>query len=251
MENNVTPSKLSSALADVRKAYRVLVPFHEIMKNTLLYIKEQCRFYDKDTDINLYPFGAFADRVIEIDPYNIADELEVKFNDKTYYQNINLVGYSIVRFGGPNVFSRKRNHNQVAELLGFIVPDDRLIMSRLRDVNNILNTQDAENASGYIVLFAAINNNYIVEESYSVGDSVNDMLWLAEDDEFSGLDMIRELLSSSTDEKIMSNGDEKSILKRYRLEDFADKQSTDRVLRDFAKLVFDESNVKLFKDQFY
>ena len=143
MENNVTPSKLSSALADVRKAYRVLVPFHEIMKNTLLYIKEQCRFYDKNTDVKLYPFGAFADRVIEIDPYKIADELEVKFNDKTYYQNINLVGYSIVRFGGPNVFSRKRKHNQVAELLGFIVPDDRLIMSRLRDVNNILNTQDA------------------------------------------------------------------------------------------------------------
>ena len=251
MENNVTPSKLSSALADVRKAYRVLVPFHEIMKNTLLYINEQCRFYDKDTDIKLYPFGAFADRVIEIDPYNIADDLEVKFNDKTYYQNINLVGYSIVRFGGPSVFDHKLNHNQVAELLGFIVPDDRLIMSRLRDVNNILNTQDAENASGYIVLFAAINNNYIVEESYDVGDHIDDMLWLAEDDEFSGLDMIRELLSSSTDEKIMSNGDEKSILKRYRLEEFADNQSTDRVLRDFAKLVFDESGIKLFKDRFY
>ena len=251
MENNVTPSKLSSALADVRKAYRVLVPFHEIMKNTLLYINEQCRFYDKDTDIKLYPFGAFADRVIEIDPYDIADELEVKFNDKTYYKNINLVGYSIVRFGGPSVFDHKLNHNQVAELLGFIVPDDRLIMSRLRDVNNILNTQDAENAAGYIVLFAAINNNYNVKESYSVGDSVNDMLWLAEDDEFSGLDMIRELLSSSSDEKIMSNGDEKSILKRYRLEEFADKQSTDRVLRDFAKLVLEEGKVKIFKDPFY
>ena len=251
MENNVTPSKLSSALADVRKAYRVLVPFHEIMKNTLLYINEQCRFYDKDTDIKLYPFGAFADRVIEIDPYDIADELEVKFNDKTYYKNINLVGYSIVRFGGPSVFDHKLNHNQVAELLGFIVPDDRLIMSRLRDVNNILNTQDAENAAGYIVLFAAINNNYNVKESYSVGDSVNDMLWLAEDDEFSGLDMIRELLSSSSDEKIMSNGNEKSILKRYRLDEFADKQSTDWVLRDFAKLVLEEGKVKIFKDRFY
>ena len=252
MENNVTPSKLSSALADVRKAYRVLVPFHEIMKNTLLYIKEQCCFYDKDTDIKLYPFGAFADRVIEIDPYNIADELEVKFNDKTYYQNINLVGYSIVRFGGPSVFDHKLNHNQVAELLGFIVPDDRLIMSRLRDVNNILNTQDAENAAGYIVLFAAINNNYIVEDPDKLADKLaKDMLWLAEDDEFSGLDMIRELLSSSSDEKIMSNGDEKSILKRYRLEEFADNQSTDRVLRDFDNLVFDESGIKLFNEQFY
>ena len=256
MENNVTPSKLSSALADVRKAYRVLVPFHEMMKNTLLYINEQCRFYDKDTDIKLYPFGAFADRVIEIDPYNyniaIADELEVKFNDKTYYKNINLVGYSIVRFGGPSVFDHELYHNQVAELLGFIVPDDRLIMSRLRDVNNILNTQDAENASGYIVLFAAIDDNYIidVEEVYDVRDYI-DELWLVEDDEDEGLAKVRELLSSPSDEKIMSNGDEKSILKRYRLEDFADKQSTDRVLRDFAKLVFDESNVELFKDQFY
>ena len=257
MENNVTPSKLSSALADVRKAYRVLVPFHEMMKNTLLYINEQCRFYDKDTDIKLYPFGAFADRVIEIDPYNyniaIADELEVKFNDKTYYKNINLVGYSIVRFGGPSVFDHELYHNQVAELLGFIVPDDRLIMSRLRDVNNILNTQDAENASGYIVLFAAINNNYMTDEFYDVGDYIDDLLWLAENDGFSGLDMIRELLSSPSDEKIISNifGDKTSILKRYRLEDFADKQSKDRVLRDFAELVLDESGIKLFNDQFY
>ena len=101
------------------------------------------------------------------------------------------------------------------------------------------------------MLFAAINNNYNVKESYSVGDSVNDMLWLAEDDEFSGLDMIRELLSSSSDEKIMSNDDEKSILKRYRLEEFADKQSTDQVLRDFAKLVLEEGKFKIFKDRFY
>ena len=143
------------------------------------------------------------------------------------------------------------NHNQVAELWGFIIPDDRLIMNRLNGVDGILNVQDAENASGYIVLFAAINNNYITEESYDVGDDIDDLLWLVEDDEEEGLAKVRELLSSPSDEKIMSNGDEKSILKRYRLEDFADKQSTDRVLRDFAKLVFDESNVKLFKDQFY
>ena len=251
VENKVNPSQLSSALDDVRRAYRVLVSFHEMMKNTLLYINEQCRFYDKDTDIKLYPFGAFAERVIEIDPHNIADkldEIEVKFNDKTYYKNINLVGYSIVRFGGPSVF----NYNQVAELWGFIIPDDRLIMNRLNGVDGILNVQDAENASGYIVLFAAIDDNYIidVEEVYDVRDYI-DELWLVEDDEDEGLAKVRELLSSPSDEKIMSNGDEKSILKRYRLEDFADKQSTDRVLRDFAKLVFDESNVELFKDQFY
>ena len=168
----------------------------------------------------------------------------MKFNDKTYYQNVNLVGYSSVWFGGPSVF----NHNQVAELWGFIIPDDRLIMNRLNGVDGILNVQDAENASGYIVLFAAINNNYIVEESYDVGD---DLLWLVEDDEDEGLGKVRELLSSPSDEKIMSNGDEKSILKRYRLEEFADNQSTDRVLRDFDNLVFDESGIKLFNEQFY
>ena len=96
------------------------------------------------------------------------------------------------------------------------------------------------------------STDYIVEDPDKLADKLaKDMLWLAEDDEFSGLDMIRELLSSSSDEKIMSNGDEKSILKRYRLEEFADKQSTDRVLRDFAKLVLEEGKVKIFKDRFY
>ena len=241
---NVNPSQLSSALADVRRAYRVLVPFNEMMKNTLLYIKEQYRFNDKDVDIYLYPFGAFADKVIKGLQSKVIAYPDVKFNDKTYYQNVNLVGYSSVWFGGPSVF----NHNQVAELWGFIIPDDRLIMNRLNGVDGILNVQDAENASGYIVLFAAINNNYIVEESYDVGD---DLLWLVEDDEDEGLGKVRELLSSPSDEKIMSNGDEKSILKRYRLEEFADNQSTDRVLRDFDNLVFDESGIKLFNEQFY
>ena len=152
-------------------------------------------------------------------------------------------------FGGPAKF----NHNQVAELWGFVVPDDRFIMNRLHGIDDILNVQDAENATGYIVLFAAINNNYIVEESYNVGDYVDDQLWLVENDKDEGLAKIRELLSSppNSDEKIMSKGDEKSILKRYRLEDFADNQSTDRVLRDFAKLVLEEGKVKIFKDRFY
>ena len=247
MENNVTPSQLSSALADVRKAYRVLVLFHEMLKNTLLYIKEQYRFDKKDTDVWLYPYGVFADRVInEID----SDKIKVNFNDDTYcqniflYQNINFAGFSSVWFGGPSEF----NPNQVAELWGFIVPDDLFIMSRLRGVNNILNIQEAENAAGYIVLFAAINNNYIVKDPDALA---NDELWLAENDDFDGLYKIRELLSSPSDEKIMLKEDEKSILKRYRLEEFANNQSTDRVLRDFAKLVLDESGIKIFKDRFY
>ena len=253
VENNVTTSQLSSALADVRKAYRVLVPFQDMIKNILLYIKEQYRFDEldkKNIDVYLYPFGAFADRVIN---ETGSEKIEVSFNDKTYYQNIyfyqniNFTGYTSVWFGGPAKF----NHNQVAELWGFVVPDDRFIMNRLHGIDDILNVQDAENASGYIVLFAAINNNYIVEESYNVGDYVDDLLWLVEEDRDEGLAKIRELLSSTSDEKIMSKGDEKSILKRYRLEEFADKQSTDRVLRDFAKLVLEEGKVKIFQDRFY
>ena len=99
------------------------------------------------------------------------------------------------------------------------------------------------------MLFAAISNNYPVE----VTDDklAEDVLWLAEDDEDEGLGKVCELLSSPSDEKIMSKDDDMSILKRYRLEEFADKQSTDRVLRDFAKLVLEEGKVKIFKDRFY
>lgn len=237
MENNVTPSKLSSALANVRKAYRVLASFQEMMKSTLLYIKNQYRFNNKDLNAELYPYGVFADKRISLYP-------TVKFNDKTYYQKINLDGYSSVWFGGPSEFK----HNQVAELWGFIVPDDRLIINSLHSIDDILTVQDAENATGYIVLFAAINNNYIVEDPDALA---NDLLWLDKKDEDGGLAKIRELLSSSSDKKIMTKKDEKSILKRYRLEDFADKQSTDCVLRDFAKLVLDESGIKIFNDQFY
>ena len=237
---NVNPSQLSSALADVRKAYRVLAPFQEMMKNTLFYIKNQYRFNNTDWNVELYPYGVFADKRISLYP-------TVKFNDKTYYQKINLDGYSSVWFGGPSEF----NHNQVAELWGFIVPDDRLIINSLHSIDDILTVQDAEKATGYIVLFAAINNDYITEEVCNVGDGIDGLLWLDKKDEDGGLAKIRELLSSSSDEKIMSKGDEKSILKRYRLEEFADKQSTDRVLRDFAKLVFDESGIKIFNDQFY
>ena len=246
MRNKVNPSQLSSDLADMRRAYRVLVPFQEMMKSTLLYIKEQYRFNDKDFGVELYPFGAFADNVI-----STVESSLIVFNNDTLFKNVDFTGYSSVLFGGPNVFSRKRKHNQVVELWGFIIPDDRLIMNRLHDVDDILNVQDADDASGYIVLFAAINNDYVTEEICNIGDYINDLLWLAKDDEFEGLYTIRELLSSRSDKKIMSNGDEMSILKRYRLEEFADKQSTDRVLRDFAKLVLDKIGLKIFKEQFY
>lgn len=241
---NVNHSQLSSALADVRRAYRVLVPFNEMVKKTLLYIKEQYRFNDKDVDIYLYPFGAFADKVSsELG----GGAIEVTFNKKTAYQNINLVGYSYAWFGGPS--RSESNPHQVAELWGFIVPDDRLAMNRLCGIDNVLNLQDAENASGYIVLFAAIGNNYPVEVTDD--ELAKDVLWLVEDDEDDGLGKVCELLSSPSDEKIMSKDDDMSILKRYRLEEFADKQSTDRVLRDFAKLVLEEGKVKIFKDRFY
>ena len=244
MGNNLNLSQLSSALADVRKAYRLLVPFQEMMKNTLLYIKEQFlyRFDEDDVNVELYPFGVFADKL---------KYPTIKFNDRTYYQKIRLDGYSSVWFGGPSVFHRRRKHNQVVELWGFVIPDDRLIMNPLYSIDDILTVQDAEKATGYIVLFAAINNDYITEEICNVGDGIDGLFWLVENDRDEGLAKIRELLSSSSDKKIMSNGDEMSILKRYRLEEFADKQHTDRVLRDFAKLVLDESGIKIFKKQFY
>ena len=247
-KNTVNLSQLSSDLADMRRAYRVLVPFQEMMKSTLLYIKEQYRFNNKYDSADLYPFGTFADKVISTIG---ATPISVEFNNNTFFRNVDFAGYSSVWFGGPSVFSRKRKHNQVVELWGFIIPDDSLIMDRLHGVNDIFNVQDAENASGYIVLFAAINNDYITEEICNVGDYLDDVLWLAKDDEFEGLYTIRELLSSRSGKKIMSHEDEMSILKRYRLEEFADKQSTDQVLRDFAKLVLDKSGIKIFKDQFY
>ena len=220
MENDsVNPSQLSSALADVRKAYRVLVPFQEMMKNTLLYIQEQYRFNNnKDWDIWLYPCGAFANSVIRkigLKP------IEVIFNKNTSCQNISFVGYSIVWFGGPDKFSE----NKVAELWGFIVLDDRLIINSLRDVDDIVSVQDAESAIGYIVLFAAVKDTNRLS---------NKVLWLVENDRDEGLKKICELLSSPSDEKIkiMSNekGDE---------------------MRDFAKLVLEEGKVKIFKDRFY
>ena len=248
MRNKVNPSQLSSDLADMRRAYRVLVPFQEMMKNTLLYIKEQYRFNDNSYGVKLYPFGAFVDNVISTSG---AEAIEVTFNNDTFFKSVNFTGCSSVLFGGPSVFSHKRKHNQVAALWGFIIPDDRLIMNRLQD--DILNIQDAENASGYIVLFAFIDNDCITEDYYNVGDCLAHIEELMmDDDAFEKLyTNIRKLLSSRSDKKIMSNGDEMSILKRYCLEEFADKQSTDRVLRDFAKLVLDKIGLKIFKEPFY
>ena len=94
-----------------------------MMKNTLLYIKNQYRFNNPDWNVELYPYGVFVDKRIGSYP-------TVKFNDKTYYQKIDLDGYSSVWFGGPSEFY----HNQVAELWGFIVPDDRLIINRLHKI---------------------------------------------------------------------------------------------------------------------
>lgn len=65
-------------------------------------------------------------------------------------------------------------------------------------------------------------------------------------------DFLTRFLSSSSNIKITRNdkGDV-SILKKYNMQRFSSQSKADEVIRDFGRIVIENTGIKLFKNSFY
>ena len=44
---------------------------------------------------------------------------------------------------------------------------------------------------------------------------------------------------------------ELQILKKYEMQRFASQESTEEVIRDFGNIVYEQTGIRIFKDNFY
>lgn len=149
-----------------------------------------------------------------------------------------LYGYVFEYYFGD--LDKKRKGN--IEMSVIQVSDDGYFVSNRenKSMTKISTFEDSENSHSYIILNMALTKK--------------DNLWLSDldypDDYMK--DFLTKFISSSKDEKIMKNdkGDI-SVIKKYEIQRFATQKDADAVIHDFGKIVFEQTNIRLFKDSFY
>ena len=97
-----------------------------------------------------------------------------------------------------------------------------------------------------------ISHSYIVF-NVSVYTTKQSQLWLHDPDrpEEDWENFLTRFLESSIDKIITSTDKEYTILKKYEMQQFTSQSEADKVITDFAKLVLDNTGVRIFKESFY
>ena len=125
----------------------------------------------------------------------------------------------------------------------FQISDDGFFISTQdkKHMTNVDSFEAAESSHSYLVFLVTVSNK-------------NTDLWLS-DPQFPDdgqKDFLTKFLSSSIDTKITKN--EKgnvAIIKKYELQRFASQHETDRVIRNFGRIVKENAEIELFKNSFY
>ena len=224
--------ELDNVFVDVRNAFRLLNDYQKHILNIVNYIREQTEYAEMWGRKNWYSNEIGNKK-------NSPDSDYAKLNIRNDMWGWDfLYGYIFEYYFGD--LDKKRKGN--IEMSVIQVSDDGYFVSNRenKSMTKISTFEDSENSHSYIILNMALTKK--------------DNLWLSDldypDDDMK--DFLTKFISSSEDKKIMKNdkGDV-SVIKKYKMQKFATQKGTDDVIRDFGKMVFEQTNMKLFKDCFY
>ncbi len=224
--------ELDNVFVDVRNAFRLLNDYQKHILNIVNYIREQTEYAEMWGRKNWYSNEIGNKK-------NSPDSDYAKLNIRNDMWGWDfLYGYILEYYFGD--LDKKRKGN--IEMSVIQVSDDGYFVSNRenKSMTKISTFEDSENSHSYIILNMALTKK--------------DNLWLSDldypDDYMK--DFLTKFISSSEDKKIMKNdkGDV-SVIKKYEMQKFATQKGTDDVIRDFGKMVFEQTNMKLFKDCFY
>ena len=224
--------EIDNIFVDVRNAFRLLTRYQERVLNIVNYIREQTPYKDMWGSKNWY-----------------SDEIKSRRNspDKEY-ANLNvfmdmwgldfLYGHFFEYYFG----STKKGRYTI-EMSIFQVSDDGYFISNdenkhMTDISSYANSE--------------ISHSYIVF-NVSVYTTKQSQLWLHDPDrpEEDWENFLTRFLESSIDKIITSTDKEYTILKKYEMQQFTSQSEADKVITDFAKLVLDNTGVRIFKESFY
>ena len=224
--------EIDNIFVDVRNAFRLLTRYQERVLNIVNYIREQTPYTDMWGSKNWYSDEIKSRR-------NSPDKEYAKLNVfKDMWGLDFLYGHFFEYYFG----STKKGRYTI-EMSIFQVSDDGYFISNdenkhMTDISSYANSE--------------ISHSYLVF-NVSVYTTKQSQLWLHDPDrpEEDWKDFLTRFLESSIDKIITSTDKEHTILKKYEMQQFTSQSEADKVIRDFAKLILDNTGVRIFKESFY
>ena len=224
--------EIDNIFVDVRNAFRLLTRYQERVLNIVNYIREQTPYKDMWGSKNWYSDEIKSRR-------NSPDKEYAKLNVfKDMWGLDFLYGHFFEYYFG----STKKGRYTI-EMSIFQVSDDGYFISNdenkhMTDISSYANSE--------------ISHSYIVF-NVSVYTTKQSQLWLHDPDrpEEDWENFLTRFLESSIDKIITSTDKEYTILKKYEMQQFSSQSEADKVITDFAKLVLDNTGVRIFKESFY
>lgn len=224
--------EIDNIFVDVRNAFRLLTRYQERVLNIVNYIREQTPYTDMWGSKNWYSDEIKSRR-------NSPDKEYAKLNVfKDMWGLYFLYGHFFEYY-----FGRTKKGRYTIEMSIFQVSDDGYFISNdenkhMTDISSYANSE--------------ISHSYLVF-NVSVYTTKQSQLWLHDPDrpEEDWKDFLTRFLESSIDKIITSTDKEHTILKKYEMQQFTSQSEADKVIRDFAKLILDNTGVRIFKESFY
>lgn len=228
--------EIDNIFVDVRNAFRLLNRYQKRILHIVTYIREQTPFNDmwgkKDWYSNEIGKRRGKDNKGDTEYANLAIQKDMWGWDFLY-------GYFFEYY-----FGQERIDGKNAVMSVFQVSDDGYFVSAQENkyMTDIDSFEKSETSHSYLVF-----NVSVFTTDYS-------HLWLADPSQPNDQDkdFLTKFLSSPADTKITKNDEgEVTILKKYEMQCFASQHEADEVIRDFGRLVKENSDIKLFKNSFY
>ena len=225
--------EIDNIFVDVRNAFRLLHNYQERILQIVSYIREQTPFNDMWGSKDWYSAEIGKRRKSPDSEYA---KLRV-FKDMWGWDF--LYGYFFEYYFGQEVIDKKK-----VEMSIFQVSDDGFFIStqEKKQMNKTSCFEPSELSHSYLILNASVYTTKYTE------------LWLKDpscpDDDYT--DFLTKFLSSPLELNISRNDKgEVAIIKKYEMQRFTSQIEADAVIRDFGRIIKNETGLELFKHIFY
>lgn len=225
--------ELDNIFIDVRNSFRLLNRYQKRILQIVSYIREQTPFNDM--------WGSKGWYSEEIRKRN--DSPDSEYARLNVYKDMKgwsfLYGYIFEYYFGWEKINKKK-----VEMSIFQISDDGFFISQQanKHMTDISSFEPSESSHSYLIFNVAI---YTTQYCHWLFDPD-----FPEEDNYK--DFLTRFLSSPSDTKIIKydNG-EVVALKKYEMQKFATQQGADEVIRNFGKIIKEQTDVELFKSSFY
>lgn len=215
---------IDNAFVDVRRAFRLLAEYQKRVLSIVNYIKEQTPYND------MWGSKWFSDPIGNRRKSPDSDYAKLSVSHDMWSWNY-LYGYVFEYYFGSKKIDKKDIEMSIIQ-----VSDDGFYISRKdRPTHTKPSTfESVEDSHSYIIINAGYG------------------MWMDDEQSNSYDEYLTSFLKSDCDVKIHT--DDKGhffVCKRYPISRFVSQQGADEIIRDYGRIIFETSGIKLFKPSFY